>query len=115
MPAAKHIGGREPRLLFDHAQLSERTHGSGGRRALGECQAALALTLDWVTQRKAFGAPLWEKQAIRQRLAMLAARVESARQFTYHCAWMDGLGRDCVKEVSMVKALCGELVNDDDV
>jgi acyl-CoA dehydrogenase len=55
---------------------------------------------------------LWEKQAIRQRMAMLAARVESARQFTYHCAWLDAQGRDCVKEVSMVKALCGELVND---
>jgi acyl-CoA dehydrogenase len=83
-----------------------------GAQCIGESQAAIALTLDWVTQRKAFGASLWEKQAIRQRLAMLSARVEAARQLVYHSAWLDAQGRDCVKEVSMVKALCGELVND---
>jgi acyl-CoA dehydrogenase len=83
-----------------------------GGQALGECQAALAMTIDYVRQRKAFGAPLWEKQAIRQRLAMRAGQVEAARQLLYRTAWADGLGRDCVREVSMLKALVGELVND---
>jgi len=45
-------------------------------QALGEAQAAIELTLDYVRSRSAFGATLWDKQAIRQRLAMLAARVE---------------------------------------
>jgi acyl-CoA dehydrogenase len=83
-----------------------------GAQAMGEAQAAIALTLDWVRQRKAFGATLWDKQAIRQRLAMLAARVEAARCLVYHAAWIDAQGRDCIKDVSMVKALCGELVNE---
>jgi len=82
-----------------------------GAQAMGEAQAAIALTLDWVRQRRAFGATLWDKQTVRQRLSALAARVEAARQLVYHAAWLDCLGRDCVKEVSMVKALCGELVN----
>src|SRR6516165_1121575 len=82
-----------------------------GAQAMGEAQAAIQLALDWVGQRKAFGAPLWEKQAIRQRLAMRAAEVEAARRLVYHTAWLDAQGRDAVKEVSMVKALCGELVN----
>jgi acyl-CoA dehydrogenase len=111
VPAANMLGG-ENRGFYSIMRNFQNERMVLGAQALGECQAALSLTLDWVTQRKAFGAPLWEKQAIRQRLAMLAARVESARQFTYHCAWLDGQGRDCVKEVSMVKALCGELVND---
>ena len=83
-----------------------------GAQAMGEAQAALALTLDWVRQRQAFGGTLWDKQAIRQRLSMLAARVEAARCLVYQAAWLDAQGRDCIKEVSMVKALCGELVND---
>ena len=83
-----------------------------GAQAIGEAQAALALTLDWVRQRKAFGATLWDKQAIRQRLAMLSAKVEAARRLVYHAAWLDAQGRECVREVSMVKALCGELVNE---
>lgn len=83
-----------------------------GAMAMGEAQAAIALTLDWVTQRQAFGAPLWEKQAIRQRLAMLASKVEAGRQLVHHAAWLDANGFDATKEVSMVKAYCGELVNE---
>ncbi|PWE32591.1 acyl-CoA dehydrogenase [Maritimibacter sp. 55A14] len=83
-----------------------------GAMAMGEAQAALDLTLDYVKTRKAFGAPLWEKQAIRQRLAMLAARVASARQFVYATAARDAAGEEVVREVSMIKALCGELVNE---
>jgi acyl-CoA dehydrogenase len=83
-----------------------------GAMIVGMCDRAIELTLDYVRTRKAFGRPLWDKQAIRQRLSMLAARVEAARQLVYHTAWLDSRGRDCVKEVSMIKALCGELANE---
>jgi acyl-CoA dehydrogenase len=83
-----------------------------GAQAMGEAQAAIALTLDWVRQRQAFGGTLWDKQVIRQRLSMLASRVEAARCLVYQAAWLDAQGRDCIKDVSMVKALCGELVNE---
>ena len=83
-----------------------------GAMAMGEAQAAIDLTLDYVKTRKAFGAPLWEKQAIRQRLAELAAKVEAGRQLVYHAAWLDAQGFDATREVSMVKAYCGELVNE---
>ena len=43
-------------------------------QALGEAMKAIELTLDWVKQRRAFGATLWDKQAIRQRLAMRRRR-----------------------------------------
>ncbi|MBM3369065.1 MAG: acyl-CoA dehydrogenase, partial [Betaproteobacteria bacterium] len=75
-----------------------------GAMAMGESQKAIELTLDYVRARKAFGAPLWDKQAIRQRLAMLAAKVEAGRQLVRHAAELDAQGRDCVREVSMVKA-----------
>jgi len=83
-----------------------------GAMAMGEAQAALDLTLDYVKGRKAFGAALWDKQAIRQRIAMLAARVAAARQFVYATAARDAKGEDVTREVSMIKALCGELVNE---
>jgi acyl-CoA dehydrogenase len=83
-----------------------------GAMAMGEAQAAIELTLDWVTQRQAFGAPLWSRQTIRHRLAMLAAKVEAGRQLVYHAAWLVTQGIDATKEVSMVKAFCGELVNE---
>ena len=83
-----------------------------GAMAMGEAQAAIEITLDWVTQRQTFGAPLWSRQAIRHRLAMLAAKVEAGLQLVYHAAWLVTQGVDATKEVSMVKAYCGELVNE---
>ncbi|MDF1688036.1 MAG: acyl-CoA dehydrogenase family protein [Cycloclasticus sp.] len=83
-----------------------------GAQAMGEASKAIELTLDYVTSRKAFGGVLFDKQAIRQRLASLAARVEAGKQLVYHSAWLDTQGLDCIKEVSMAKAYCGELVNE---
>ena len=83
-----------------------------GAQAMGEAEKALELTVAYTKERQAFGAPLWNKQTIRQRLAMLSARVAAGRQLVYHAAWLDAQGLNCVKEVSMVKALCGELVNE---
>ena len=79
--------------------------------AVGECLAGLAITLQYVRTRQAFGAPLWDKQHIRLRLSEHAASVEAARQLVYHAAWLVAQGRDAVREVSMAKALCGDLVN----
>jgi len=83
-----------------------------GAMAVGESQAALDLTLDYVKTRKAFGAPLWDKQAIRQRLSLLAARTEACRQLVYATAWRETRGEEVTRQVSMIKALCGELVNE---
>jgi acyl-CoA dehydrogenase len=80
--------------------------------AVGHCQQALRHTLDYVRQRQAFGGVLWDQQAIRQRISMLDAKTRAARQFMYHCAWSVTQGHDIVQEVSMLKALTGELVNE---
>lgn len=83
-----------------------------GAMAVGHCTRALDITLDYVKQRQAFGGTLWDQQTIRQRLAMLDAKTRAARQFMYHCAWSATQGHDIVQEVSMLKALTGELVNE---
>ncbi len=80
--------------------------------AVGHCTQALRVTLEHVRERKAFGSTLFDKQVIRQRLAMFDAKVRAARAFMYHCAWRVTQGHDVVQEVSMLKALTGELVNE---
>jgi acyl-CoA dehydrogenase len=80
--------------------------------AVGHCTQALKMTLEYVRDRRAFGATLFDKQVVRQRLAMLDAKVRAARQYMYHCAWMVTEGRDVVQDVSMLKSLTGELVNE---
>jgi acyl-CoA dehydrogenase len=80
--------------------------------ALSEAAKALELTLDWVQQRKAFGQRLWDLGTIRQRLALRAAQIEALRALIHTTAWRDARGERVVKEVSMVKALSGTLVNE---
>lgn len=82
-----------------------------GGMAIGEATKAIDITLEYLKQRRAFGAPLWDNPAIRQRLAMRAAEIESVRQLAYHVAWMDAQGHDCVREVSMLKANSAEIAN----
>jgi acyl-CoA dehydrogenase len=81
-------------------------------QALGEAMRAIELTLDWVKQRRAFGATLWDKQAIRQRLSMRLAEVEAARALLYNTAWRDTQGENVTRDVSGLKALAGTLVNE---
>ena len=71
---------------FQNERIVHRRDGDG--RGAGRDRAHARL----VTQRKAFGGRLWDKQAIRQRLAMLAARVEAGRQLVYHAAWLRRAG-----------------------
>ena len=80
--------------------------------AIGTAEVAMDITLAWVKARRAFGAVLWDMQVIRQRLAMLSARVEAARHFLYATAWRVAADEDCMREISMLKAICGELVNE---
>ena len=80
--------------------------------AVGHCTQALAMTLTHLRERQAFGATLFDKQVLRQRIAMLDAKVRAARQYMYHCAWRVTQGHDVVQDVSLLKALTGELVNE---
>src|SRR6266446_5935807 len=111
VPAANLLG-EEGRGFYSIMRNFQNERIAIGSMAIGESAKALEITLEYVKTRKAFGAPLWDKQAIRQRLAMLAAKVEAGRQLVWHAASLDAAGQDCVKEVSMAKAYCGELVNE---
>jgi acyl-CoA dehydrogenase len=111
VPAANLLG-EENRGFYAIMKNFQNERIAIAAMTMGEAARAIELTLDYVRTRKAFGAPLWDKQAIRQRLSMLAAKVEAGRQLVLHAAWLDAEGRDCVKEVSMAKAYCAELLND---
>lgn len=83
-----------------------------GAQAMGEAARAIELTLDWVRQRKAFGGTLWDMQAVRHKLAWRASQVEAARTLIFNTAWRDAQGQQVSREVSMIKALAGTLVNE---
>jgi acyl-CoA dehydrogenase len=111
IPAGNLLGG-ENKGFYALTQNLQNERIVMGAQAMGEASKAIELTLEWTTQRQAFGSTLWQKQAIRHRLAMRAAQVEAAKALIYNTAWRDAQGQQVVKEVSMIKALCGTLVNE---
>jgi acyl-CoA dehydrogenase len=111
IPAA-HVLGEQGKGFYSVMKNFQTERIALAAMAIGHATQALRLTLDWVRDRKAFGATLWDKQTIRQRLSMLDAKTRAARAYTYHCAWLVTQGRDVVQDVSMLKALTGELVNE---
>ncbi|NNU44306.1 acyl-CoA dehydrogenase family protein [Ramlibacter montanisoli] len=111
IPAANLLG-EEGRGFYSVMKNFQTERIALAAMAVGHCQQALKLTLDYVRQRQAFGGPLWDQQVIRQRLSMLDAKTRAARQFMYHCAWRVTQGHEIVQDVSMLKALTGELVNE---
>lgn len=108
---AENILGEENRGFYSIMANFQNERLVIGAMAMAEAREAIRITFDYVNQRAAFGEPLWEKQTIRQRLARRLAEVDAARQLVHHTAWLDAQGTDCVAQVSMVKALAGDLVN----
>ena len=104
--------GAENRGFYSIMRNFENERLAMAAQAVGEASRAIELTIGYASDRKAFGKSLWEQPVIRQRLSMLRARVEAARHFVYNTAWRAAQGEEVTAEVSMLKALCGELVNE---
>jgi len=111
VPAANLLG-EENAGFYAVMKNFQRERIAAAAMAVGNALTSLRLTIEYVKSRKAFGGVLFDKQVIRQRLAMLEAKTHAARQFLYHCGWLAAQGRECVREVSMLKALTGELANE---
>ncbi|MEZ5817795.1 MAG: acyl-CoA dehydrogenase family protein [Hyphomicrobiaceae bacterium] len=107
---AENIIGEEGRGFYALMRNFQNERLVLGAQAIGEAQAAIELALAYVQERQAFGAPLWDKQVVRHKLSLMATKVSAARAFIYETAWRVAAGQDCVREVSMIKALVGELV-----
>lgn len=78
-------------------------------RAIGLAQGALEDSIAYAQERRQFGMPIAEYQAIRFKIATMATEIEAARQLLYHvCAQIDE-GRRCDTEASMVKYFASEM------
>jgi len=109
---AENMLGEENRGFYAVMQNFQNERLSIGAMATSEATKALEMTIAYVRDRKAFGGALIDKQGIRQRLAMSQCKLLAARQLLYHAAWLDSQGKDCVAEVSMVKAHCAEVTQE---
>lgn len=78
--------------------------------ALGMAQGALDAAIKYAKQRKQFGQPISEFQAIQFKLADMATQVEAARLIVYQAAWLaDQDNARFTRESSMAKLFASEV------
>jgi acyl-CoA dehydrogenase len=71
--------------------------------SIASCQRSLADTIEYVTQRRAFGQTIASFQNTQFKLAELATQVEIGQVFVDHLIAAHARGDELVKEVSMAK------------
>ncbi|MEK7873411.1 MAG: acyl-CoA dehydrogenase family protein [Chloroflexota bacterium] len=108
VPDARRIGERGQGLRVALGTL-DTFRTTVAAHAVGMAQTALDLALAYARQRRAFGNPLVEFQAIQFKLADMACDVDIARLVTYRAAWLKDSGApSVVKESSMAKLIATE-------
>lgn len=78
-------------------------------RAVGLARGALEDTIAYVQRRVQFQHPIGDFQAVRFKIAEMAARIEQARAFYQQVATLIDAGIPCEKEAAMVKLVATEM------
>jgi short-chain 2-methylacyl-CoA dehydrogenase len=78
---------------------------------VGLAQGAYDLAFQYAKERRQFGRPIAEFQAVQFALADMATEIEAGRTLVYKAAWLKDQGRAFAKEAAMAKLYTGELSN----
>ena len=87
---------------------------NGGRigiaaQALGIASGAYELALAYSKERKTFGKPISQHQAIQFKLADMATQIEAARLLVYKSAWLKDQGKEYAQASAMAKLYSSEV------
>ncbi|MEN0650286.1 acyl-CoA dehydrogenase family protein [Caldifermentibacillus hisashii] len=80
-------------------------------RNLGSCEKLLEYCLSYANERKQFGKPIIEIQAVQHMLAEISMMIEVLRSMTYRVAWMTDQKQRVVKEAAIAKLFGSEVYN----
>ncbi len=108
VPLANRIGDEGQGLKIALSGLEGGRIGIASQ-SVGMARAAFEAALAYSKERKAFGVPIFEHQAVQFKLADMATKIEAARQLTWHAASLKDAGRPCLKEAAMAKLMASEM------
>lgn len=108
VPSAQVLGevGRGYKIAIE--TLNEGRIGIGAQM-LGLAEGAWNHAARWARERKQFGKPLGDFQAMQFQLAEMALQVESARLMVYNAARLKDSGEEFLKEAAMCKYLASHV------
>src|SRR4051794_31244849 len=110
-PPERILGGEENGLGKGFAQMMDALEVGRvnvAARGVGIAQRALELGLKYAQERRAFGKPIAEHQAIQFKLADMATKVEAARLLMLKAACLKDAGERSDVEAGMAKLFASE-------
>ncbi|MDX1611215.1 MAG: acyl-CoA dehydrogenase, partial [Candidatus Thermoplasmatota archaeon] len=83
-----------------------------GAMCIGLARFCLDQAVGYAQERRAFGQPIGKLQGVSFPLAEAATELYAAENMLLNCAWKLDQGERCVRESSMVKLYCTEMLYD---
>lgn len=108
VPASQILGepGKGYKIAIE--TLNEGRIGIGAQM-LGLAQGAWQHAVRWAKERKQFGKPIVEFQAMQFQLAEMAMEIEAARLLVYNAARLKDAGEEFLKEAAMAKYFASQV------
>ncbi len=100
--------GEEGKGLHQFLDILDGGRISIGALGVGVAQAALDASIEYATQRRQFGRPISEFQAVQFKIADMAMEVEMARTMVLKAAWLKDQHRPYAREAAMAKLFASE-------
>ena len=107
--SAANLLGKEGAGFVDSLRILDGGRISIAAMAIGMAQGAYEAALKHAKQRKQFGRPISEFQAIQWKLVDMATEIDAARLLNYRAAWLADRGLRHTKESSMAKLYASEV------
>ena len=103
------VGGQEGKGFQQVMSGLETGRVNIAARAVGVATAAFEAAIKYAQQRKAFGVPIAQHQAIQLKLADMATKIQAARLLTYEAAAKKDRGERVDLEAGMAKLFASEM------
>lgn len=108
VPQRYRIGEEGQGFVYQMQQFQEERLW-GASRSLVSMEEAIAETIEYTRERKAFGQSILDNQAVHFRLAELATEIEALRSLVYRAVELYIGGEDVTRLASMAKLKAGRL------
>jgi alkylation response protein AidB-like acyl-CoA dehydrogenase len=105
---ADNLIGREGMGFVDTLKILDKGRVGIAAFSVGIAQAALQASMRYALERKQFGHPIADFQAIQFKIAEMATKTEAARMLTWRAAAMADAGKPHTAESAMAKLFASE-------
>jgi len=106
---AGNLLGAEGHGFIDTLRILDRGRIGIAAFSVGIAQACLEASMRYSRERRQFGHPIAEFQAVQFKIADMATRVDAARLLTWRAAFLRDGGKDHTAESSMAKLYASEM------